>query len=186
MPIQRQNLGSFGVFLLHITKEREDRDRCESKQANRYVKRMQTDQRVVGGTEQIGLEGQAFVVDQVPPLRRRAPEEDRAQDDCEKPPEAESALAPVSQPPDGKVNRQAARQQTNRIENGDVQNIFGLRAGDALPDVENVGDHEDREDRAFGRDQAIHSHGAAIGKTPPGLASVHGYGRCAHSGHPHS
>ena len=44
VPIHRQNLDAFGVLLSYMPKEREDRHRRKSKQADRYVKRMQADQ----------------------------------------------------------------------------------------------------------------------------------------------
>src|SRR6266851_1738424 len=44
VPVHRQNLGAFGVFLSYVPKKREKRYRRKSKQADRYVKCMQADQ----------------------------------------------------------------------------------------------------------------------------------------------
>src|SRR5713101_180876 len=44
VPVHGQNLDAFGVLLFYMPKKREKRHRRKSKQANGYVKRMQTDQ----------------------------------------------------------------------------------------------------------------------------------------------
>jgi len=44
VPIHRQDLGTSGVLLFHITTEREDRYRRQRKQSDRYVKGMKADQ----------------------------------------------------------------------------------------------------------------------------------------------
>ena len=77
MPVHRQDLDAFGVLLLYIPKEREQPTPWQSKKADRHVKRMQADQRVIGCPEQVGLDGQAFVVDQVTPFASRARREKR-------------------------------------------------------------------------------------------------------------
>ena len=42
------------------------------------MRRVQADQRVVGGAEEVGLDGEAVVVDEVIPLLRRGDEKDGA------------------------------------------------------------------------------------------------------------
>src|SRR5579864_356564 len=86
VPIHRQNLGAFGVLLSYIPKQREDCHRRKSQESGRYVKRMQANQRVISRPEQIGLDGQAFLVDQAAPFSSRARQKDRSQRGSQKPP----------------------------------------------------------------------------------------------------
>jgi hypothetical protein len=50
------------------------------------------------------------------------------------------------------MNRQAAQEQADRIENLWVQNFLGSGTGEALPGVEKIGDDKNREDRGLGDD----------------------------------
>src|SRR5258706_4315376 len=105
VPIDRQTLGALGVLLSYVPKKREKRHRRKSKQAGRYVKCMQADQRVVSSPEQVGLDGQSFVVDQVAPLTSGACKKDRSKNDGQKPPQGEGTHLPSAQKPHGKMNR---------------------------------------------------------------------------------
>ncbi len=137
----------------------------KSQQADGYVKRMQADQGVVGRPKQVGLDGQALVIDQVAPLAKRAGQEDRSQNDGQKPPQGEGNHSPSLEQLDRKVNRQAAGEQADRQKDGSMQHVVRLGPGEALADVKNVGDHEDGEDRGLGGDQAVHPHWAALGSS---------------------
>ncbi len=107
--------------------KRENQHRRKSEQADRHVKCMQADKGVVSCPEQVGLDGQALVVDQVMPLAKRAQQKDRSQCDCQKPPQAEGNYSPAPQQSHGEVNRETARQQTNRQEDRNMQHIARLR-----------------------------------------------------------
>jgi hypothetical protein len=67
------------------------------------------------------------------------------------------------------VNRQAARKQANREENGNLQNVFGCRATDALSNIKEIRDDKDCEDRRLRGDQAIHPYAAPVREIPHGL-----------------
>ena len=61
-----------------------------------------------------------------------------------------------------------------------MEHIARLGSGNALADVKDISDNEDRENRNLGGNQAIHSHRAARGKIPAEIAFLDGYGWCAH------
>src|SRR5271168_4508629 len=98
---------------------------------------MQADKGVVSGPKQISLDRQALVIDELTPLSQRAQQKDQSQGDGQKPPEAEGNYSPGPQQSHGEVNREAARQQTNRREDRHVEHIARLRSGNALTDVKN-------------------------------------------------
>ncbi len=91
------------------------------------------------------------------PLAGCAAEEDRSECDREKPPQHEGAHSRAAQRGHRKVDGQTAGEQTDREEDRGVEHLLGQRARQALADVEEIGDDEDREDRRLGGDQAVHS-----------------------------
>src|SRR5579863_7930158 len=61
-----------------------------------------------------------------------------------------------------------------------MEHIARLRPCHALADIEDIGDHKDRENRTFGCNQAIHSHGPTRGKIPAEIIFLNVDGCCTH------
>src|ERR1700738_3377643 len=127
---------------------------------------MQANERIVGCSEQVGLDRKAFVVDQVAPLARCTIEKDRSERKRQKPPECEGANLSPLQRLHGKVNRQTARKQTNGEEDRGMQHLFGCRPRQTLTDVKEVSHHKNGKNRRLGRNQAVHTGAAAWRKLP--------------------
>src|SRR5437879_8626418 len=120
---------------------------------------MRADQRIVGRAEQVRAEGKTYVVDEVMPLTGRAAEEHRAECDREGPPEQEGPRSRVAQRGHRQVDREAARQETDREDDRGVKDLIRQRTRQALPDVEEGGDDEEREDRRLGGDRSEERRG---------------------------
>src|SRR5713101_8080668 len=58
------------------------------------------------------------------------------------------------------MHRQAARKEADRQEDRRTQDLSRFRTSGALTDVEHIRDDEDRKNRHFGADQAVHPHAA--------------------------
>ena len=132
-------------------------------EANNYVSSMKTNQGVIRGSEEIGLYRQAFVVDEVIPLLRGGDEKDGSEENgaCQVDDAGAEILFP--QRADREMNGDAAREQADGAEYGQLQYLRRSRATEAFADVEDVGDDEDDEDCGFGHDEADHSHSASVG-----------------------
>ena len=126
---------------------------------------VQADQRVEGGAEEIGADRQAVLVDQPVPLARRCrPGRARraaivsshhSANVCTRPPRsARTATWIVTLLDSRQIDTTIGRSSTSR----------GVGPAQALADVEEVGDDEDREDRGLGDDQAEHADAAAVGQ----------------------
>src|SRR5437899_11458370 len=89
MPVKGQNIDALGVLLSYIAKQGSQQYRCHSPHAYRDVEGMQTNERIVGGSEQVGLNRKTFVVDQVAPLKSCAGEKQRSEGECQRPPQCE-------------------------------------------------------------------------------------------------
>src|SRR5258705_12797798 len=74
VPIPGQQLES-PALPLHASTKSKDECQQQEGQTDNHVTRMQTNQRVKGGAEQIGCNRQMEIVDQVEPLNRRVPQE---------------------------------------------------------------------------------------------------------------
>src|ERR1700735_2907115 len=140
---------------------------------------MKTNQRIIGGSEEIRLYRQTLVVNEVIPLLRGGDEKDRSKQNgtCQ----MDRAVAEVLLPQcaDREVNCDAAREQADGAEDWQFQNLCWRRAAETLADVEDVGQDEDKEDRGFGHDKASHSHRTPVGQRPGRLhRSVNRNGAC--------
>src|SRR5580698_5195043 len=166
MPVERQHVHAFVVLLLHPAKQRKRENEREAEQADRDVKCVQTHERVVGGAKQVGLDREAFVINQVMPLAGGADEENRAKRDGERPKRRKYSAIHFFQRAKREVNREAAREQANRIENRQLENFARRGTGDALANVKNVHHDKNREDRRLRSDQAEHADFATRGQNP--------------------
>ena len=144
----------------------EDERQRKHDEADDDVRCVQADQRVKGSSEEIGVKGEAVVVDEVVPLLRRGGEEDAAQQDRRGQPECAAARMPVAQRVTAKwtVMLLESRQMVEKM--GISSTSRGRWAGEALADVIEVGDDKDDEDGRLGNDEAGHAHDAARGQRP--------------------
>src|SRR5260370_12733082 len=111
---------------------------------------MQTDKRIVGCTEQVGLDRETFVVDQVAPLTSRAGEKKRSECERQKPPQSEGANLCVLQRFHGEVNRETTRKQTNREEDRDMQHVFWRGRRQTAAAVKKIGHDKTGTNRGIG------------------------------------
>ena len=81
VPVEREHLYTFRVTLLNMTGEGEDEDKQEHQQPNHYVSSVQSNERIKGGSEKIGPDGQPIVIDELQPFTSRADKEDDAKTD---------------------------------------------------------------------------------------------------------
>src|SRR5579864_5677127 len=65
------------------------------------------------------------------------------------------------------MNGQAARQQADGVEDRRLEHLARSWSSEALPYIEKISNHKNREDRRFGNNEADHRDFAAIGQ-PPG------------------
>src|SRR5713226_9451031 len=161
MPVKGQNIDALGVLLSYISKQGEQQYRCDAQQAYRDVEGMQPNERIVGGSEKVGLNRKTFVVDQVAPLTSCAGEKNHSEGECQKPPQCEGTNLCALQRFHGELNRQTARKQTNREEDRDMQHVFGHGPRQTPADVKKIGHDKNGKNRTLGRNQAIHPDAAA-------------------------
>src|SRR5438128_1638560 len=64
------------------------------------------------------------------------------------------------------MNRKAARKQAHGKENRGLQHFGWRGTSEALPNVKEIGDNEDREYERLSGDQRGHPHRPAIGRLP--------------------
>ena len=67
-----------------------------------------------------------------------------------------------------KVNGQAAGQQADRVEDRCLKHFSRRRSRDAFPQIKEIGDDEDREDRRLGDDETGHRDLPARWQMPRG------------------
>jgi len=133
------------------------------------VERVQADEGIVGGAEEIGADGEAVVIDEALPFATSFEEKDSAEKQGDEPPETEEAEICFADGSNGGVNRETAGEQTNRGEDGEMEDFARRRAGKALADVKEVGDDENGEDGGLCGDETSHADMALIGERPLGV-----------------
>ena len=142
------------------------------------MKSVQPDQRVVGRAEQIRPDSKSLS-DQAVPFEPGASEKDGSQGQRDEPPNPERKKLSAFKSALGKVNRQAAGQQTDGGEDGQFEHLSRRRPGEALPQIEKIGDYKDGEDSPLRHDQADHSDPSSRRKRPWCFHHRQGNGRCA-------
>ena len=86
VPIHRENFEPLGVLVPQLPREPKQCDDAQGEQSHRYVKRMQTDDRVISHSEEIGTDGEALVVNQIDPLECGSVKERTSKENREEPP----------------------------------------------------------------------------------------------------
>ena len=142
---------------------------------------VQAHERIEGRPEEIGADRQVLPIDQAVPLPRRAGEEDRAQRHGHGQPAPAAPHVPPRERARAERDEDAARQETDGAEHGQLEHLARIRSVEALADVEEVRDHEHREQRALGDDEADHAHAPAPRVTHLGRLGHGGGTSSAHS-----
>src|SRR3974390_3203192 len=94
MPVHGENLHAQRVLRTNAAGDSEQQDRQQHDQADSNVEAVQADERIIGGAEKIGGDGETLVVNQVVPFTAGAQEKEAPEEDSEEPGEEEgSALA---------------------------------------------------------------------------------------------
>src|SRR5262245_49351445 len=146
MPIERQHVNAIRVLLCHAPEPCECHDCREEDQADNHVEPVQSYQRVIGGSEEVGADRQPDLINQSLPFTGGSVEERGTKRDRRHPEAAETSNVRLAKGLDGEVDGDAAREQTNREEDWNLESLLRHRSREALADVENVGDDEDDED----------------------------------------
>src|SRR3984885_8537344 len=154
------------MLFLDATCKRKRESEREHDKTDYYVGRVQADQRVIRRAKEVGLDGEAFIVNEVIPLFGGGGQKDGSQQNGDREMERGGAVVLFAQRTDGEVNEDAAREQTDGAEDGELENLRGGGTAEALADVVDVGDDKDDEDRGLGDDQAGHANVAAIRQLP--------------------
>jgi hypothetical protein len=108
-----------------------------------------------------------MLVDQPVPFLAGTIQKRAAKNDCEDPATKKGAESISCKRFRGQMDRQAARQQADRVEDGRFKHFPRSRSCEAFPYIEQIRHDKDREDRRFGNDESSHRDLASIGK-PPG------------------
>src|SRR5580698_2699814 len=127
---------------------------------------VQADERIVSCAEKICGDGQAVIVDQAVPFLRGAEEKQSAENDGEQPQEQKCAALAVLERFLREVDRQAAGEETNRVEDRCFENFAWSWAGETFSHVIKIGDDENREDGGLGDDETRHADFRAIWEFP--------------------
>src|SRR5258708_23571074 len=106
---------------------------------------MQSHKRVIGSAKKISLDGQSFVINQVPPLNHRPGQECGPEKKREKPPARKCRGLRLAQGPDGEMNGHAARKQPDAEQDGPMKHLLGCRSAETLAQIKEVRDNKDGE-----------------------------------------
>ena len=169
MPIHGKGVDVFRMLLLDPMKQSEKQNREKADEPDGDVERVESNKGVIGGTEEIGGDGESLVVDEVMPFATGSDKKDRAEDKSEEPPEAERVVIRLAKTGDGEMNGEAAGEKANGSKDGKFENFAGSGAGEAFANVIKVGNDEDSEDGRFRGDQAEHADMPLVGAHPLGF-----------------
>ena len=151
--------------------------RVKHDEADENVEGMEADERIKGGAEEVGADGEALVGDEVEPLIGGEGEEDGAEQCGEGDPEGGALCLCLAQGAGSAVDGPAAGEQADGGDDGKREDFARGRAAEALAEVEDVGDDEDDEEGALGEDEARDADGAARGTLAVGFGVGGGAGR---------
>src|SRR5262249_18071760 len=161
VPVQSEHIDAGRVLPSDVAGDREQRDDRHQDQADDDVERVQADQRVVRGPEQVRGNREPVLVDQPVPFPPRAEQKRSPERDRRKPQRDERPARAALQRRAGKLDRETAGKQARREQDRRLQHLARRRPAEALAHVVEVGDDEDREDRRLPDDEARHAHRAA-------------------------
>src|SRR5258708_39032059 len=91
MPVQRKDVASRCMDWPHVTAQREDRRKRETRQADSHVERMETYERKIRRSKQVRVYRQTIDVDQTVPLDSSPRDEDGTDREREEPPAPKAA-----------------------------------------------------------------------------------------------
>src|SRR5271169_2821947 len=96
-------------------------------------------------------------------------QKDGTKDEGNEPPETKCPHIRFAEGADGGVNGEAAREQADGSEDGEIEDLPRSGTGKAFADVIDVGDDEDGEDGGLCGDEASHADVALVGEGPLGF-----------------
>src|SRR5262249_22116545 len=119
---------------------------------------MQSHERIVGSAKKISLDGQSFVINQVPPLNHRSSQKRGPEKKRQKPPPRKCPGLCFAQGTHGEMNRYAARKQANGEKDRHAEYLLWRRSAEALADIKEVGDNKDAENGRLSGNEAVHCY----------------------------
>src|SRR5262249_45152798 len=135
MPVHRKHFHTTHLIRTDTTCQTEQQHDAQHDQACADVKGVQTDQRVIGRSEKVCGNRQSVLIDQPVPLLCSAVHEGASEHDCEQPQSKKRSLLSACEKLSGKMNRDTAEQQTDRVKDRCLQHVLRGRPCKALPNV---------------------------------------------------
>ena len=129
---------------------------------------MQTYERVERRPEEVRADGEALLDDEPAPLACRARQKDEAKRDGDEEPRSGTCDAAGGERSRRQGDGETARQQAHRADDRQIEHLFRRRTGEALADIEQVGDHEHGEERRLGHDKSDDARAPASGPATHG------------------
>src|ERR1700730_14126407 len=166
VPVQRKHCDACGLTPTDTPSQAKKKHNRQHEQARGYVKAVQTDKRVVGGSKKVGGDSQPAFVDQPTPFLTGPVKKRTAQGNREEPQTEKCVSRTAFQEFRREVDRQAARQKANGVENRRFKHFARRWSGKTLPCVKEIRHYENGEDRRLGGDETRHSNFSPIGKNP--------------------
>src|SRR3984893_11981935 len=168
MPVHRKHFHARRLLRPDAASQAKKEYDAKHYQTRGDVKTVQPDKRVVSGSKKVGRNGQSAFVDQPMPFLAGSEEKQTAQSNREEPQTKKCVPLPAFQEFRRYVDRQAARQKANGVENRGLKHFARCRPLETFPCVKQISHNENGKDRRLGSDQAGHPDAAAIRKTPCG------------------
>src|SRR6202047_2373060 len=142
MPVQGKHVDASRLLRSNAPCQSEEKHDAQHDQSSGNVKAVQANQRVVRCSKKVRGDGQPAFVDQAVPFLAGAKQKERTQDNGEKPQSQECSSPAALERPCCEVNRETAREQANRVEDGCLKHFAGRWSCEALPRVKQIGHYE--------------------------------------------
>src|SRR5277367_4371123 len=139
MPVERQHLHALGMLLTEMSGEGEEEHDEKHGEADDHMCRVQAHKGVERRAEEVGPNGKPIVIDQLVPLDPRTDHEDHTESDRGRPPEPEGPKEASLDRALGQPDRDAARKQTDGVEDGHIKDLLRCGSAEALADIEDIG-----------------------------------------------
>src|SRR5215471_16690835 len=101
MPVPGEHLGALRLLCVDVPAQRQQEDETDHREPDRHVQRVEPDERVEGGPEEVRGDGEPVGPDEARPLARGEEQERQAEQEGEQPPRLEARALSRAQRADG-------------------------------------------------------------------------------------
>src|SRR5258708_5795555 len=151
MPIQRKHFHASGLLGSDASSQAEEQHNAEHDQPRSDVKAVQANERVVGRSKKVRRNRQPPLVDQPVPFLGGTEQKETTKDNGQEPQAKECSSFAAFEKSRREVDREAARQQTNGVEDRCLKNVAGRRPRAAFSYVEEIVHHDNGENGSIPR-----------------------------------